>query len=103
MAIFHRRIFYNVTSRDTEYVDTAAACHSSKQVIVRCCWMLGSEVRGDGSRRRRSRCRTQQHSSPPGFCDGGRGDDDATDDDDDDNIDDDEEIERADSMPAVSH
>ena len=37
----------------------------------------------------------------------GRGgdDDDATDDDDDDddNIDDDEEIERADSMPAVSH
>ena len=46
-----------------------------------------------------------QHSSPPGFCDGGRGDDDdaTDDDDDDDNIDDDEEIERADSMPAVSH
>ena len=33
--------------RHTEYVDTAAACHVSKQVIVRCwrCWG-GAEVRG---------------------------------------------------------
>ena len=40
-------ILQRYQQRHTEYVDTAAACHVSKQVIVRCwrCWG-GPEVRG---------------------------------------------------------
>ena len=66
--------------------------------------LLDAGTRGQRWRQQTQEVAVSQHSSPPGFCDGGRGDDDdATGDDDDDNTDDDEEIERADSMPAVSH